>query len=335
MRNQLLALMSLLLIGTFGVTYAETSTVEVEVPFISHGQTCSFDQIAVEFHCIWQGWKEVYTIEDLKEYKELLTVERYDQEIQKLNEMALEEIAVEQAKLTPNEKTIQSIEKKLDRGIATATDSVYMNLLKELNTCKQGMDKQTAPFQTAREFEISEFNLWQVNNVKVNGHLGDLILAVEECRGQQKLLKIVGEGYSSMPTGEDDYQFSLQDKYTPDIQAVNYDSLLATNNSVDTSLICDSNQHSQQYKKQFGCMMLYDGLSAEEIKRQNEIRFGTDGKIQYQSQVLDDYMDFMSNYGDRQATVEDKKVQELIAEPIANDMIESNNFYQNKLKNGD
>jgi hypothetical protein len=82
-------------------------------------------------------------------------------------------------------------------------------------------------------------------------------------------------------------------------------------------------------------MMLYDGLSAEEIKRQNEIRFGTDGKIQYQSQVLDDYMDFMSNYGDRQATVEDKKVQELIAEPIANDMIESNNFYQNKLKNGD
>ena len=81
--------------------------------------------------------------------------------------------------------------------------------------------------------------------------------------------------------------------------------------------------------------MLYDGLDAEEIKRQNEIRFGTDGKIQYQSQVLDDYMDFMSNYGDRQATVEDKKVQELIAEPIANDMIESNNFYQNKLKNGD
>jgi hypothetical protein len=78
-------------------------------------------------------------------------------------------------------------------------------------------------------------------------------------------------------------------------------------------------------------MMLYDGLSAEEIKRQNEIRFGTDGKIQYQSQVLDDYMDFMSNYGDRQATVEDKKVQELIAEPIANEWKENNNFYQNHL----
>ena len=335
MRNQLLALMSLLLIGTFGVTYAETSTVEVEVPFISHGQTCSFDQIAVEFHCIWQGWKEVYTIEDLKEYKELLTVERYDQEIQKLNEMALEEIKIEQAKLTPNEKTIQSIEKKLDRGIATATDSVYMNLLKELNTCKQGMDKQTAPFQTAREFEISEFNLWSVNNVKYDGALGEIVMAIEECRGQQALLKVVGEGYSSMPTGENDYQFSLQDKYTPDIQAVNYDSLLATSNAVNTSLVCDSNQHSQQYKKQFGCVMLYDGLDAEEIKRQNEIRFGTDGKISYESQVLTDYMDFLNNYGNKQATIEDKKVQELIAEPIANDMIESNTFYQNQLKNGD
>ena len=332
MNNTILALVVTAVL-TAGTAYAEESV--VQVPFESHGQSCTFDEIAVEYQCVWQGVRDVFTIEDLKEFKSMLSEQTYDRELARLTEEAMAEIAVEKAKLTPNERTIQEIEEKLDRGIATATDSVYMNLLKELNTCKQGMDKQTAPFQTAREFEISEFNLWQVNNVKVNGHLGDLILAVEECRGQQKLLKIVGEGYSSMPTGEDDYQFSLQDKYTPDIQAVNYDSLLATNNSVNTSLICDSNQHSQQYKKQFGCMMLYDGLSAEEIKRQNEIRFGTDGKIQYQSQVLDDYMDFMSNYGDRQATVEDKKVQELIAEPIANDMIESNNFYQNKLKNGD
>ena len=327
MRNQLLALMSLLLIGTFGVTYAETST--VEVPFISHGQTCSFDQIAVEFHCIWQGWKEVYTIEDLKEYKELLTVERYDQEIQKLNEMALEEIKIEQAKLTPNEKTIQSIEKKLDRGIATARDSVLMNMLKELNTCKQGMDERTSHIQTAREFEISDFQLWSVNNVKYDGALGEIAMAIEECEAQEEVYEL-SVGYQNFVFGGK--QYSLQDKYTPDIQAVNYDSLLATNNSVDTSLICDSNQHSQQYKKQFGCLMLYDGLSAEEIKRQNELRFGTDGKIQYQSQVLDDYMDFMSNYGDRQATVEDKKVQELIAEPIANEWKEDHNFYQNHLE---
>ena len=327
MTKQIIALLALLSVGLFGAVYAETTT--VEVPFDSHGQTCSFDEIAVEFHCVWQGYKEVYTLEDLKEYKELLTVERYDQEIQKLNEIALAEIAVEQAKLTPNEKTIQSIEKKLDKGTATARESVLMNLLKDLNTCKQGMDERTQHFQTAREFEVSDFQLWSVNNVKYDGALGEIAMAIEECQAQEQVYKL-GVGYQNFDFGSK--QYSLADKFTPDVKAVNYDNLLATNNSVDTSLICDSNQHSQQYKKQFGCLMLYDGLSAEEIKRQNELRFGTDGKIQYQSQVLDDYMDFMSNYGDRQATVEDKKVQELIAEPIANEWKEDHNFYQNHLE---
>ena len=62
------------------------------------------------------------------------------------------------------------------------------------------------------------------------------------------------------------------------------------------------------------------------------MRFGTDGVIEYKSQVLTDYMDFMNNYGGREATVEDKKVQELIAEPIANEWKENNNFYQNHLE---
>ena len=78
--------------------------------------------------------------------------------------------------------------------------------------------------------------------------------------------------------------------------------------------------------------MLYNGIDAEEIKRQNEIRFGTDGKIEYKSKVLTDYMDFLNNYGGREATVEDKKIQELIAEPISNAWKDDHNFYQNSLK---
>jgi hypothetical protein len=264
----------------------------------------------------------------MKVYQGLLSEQRYDQEIQKINEAALEAIAVEQAKLTPNERTIQQIEKKLDKGIATARDSVLMNLLKELNTCKQGMDNRTDAIQTAREFEISDFNLWHMNNVKYDGALGEIAMAIEECEAQEIVYEL-SVGYENMLTGEDDYQFSLQDKFTPDIQAVNYDNLLATSNAVNTSLICDSNQHSQQYKKQFGCLILYGGLDAESIKAQNELRFGTDGKSHYQSQVLTDYNDFMNNYGGREATVEDKKVQELIAEPIAKKAIEDNNFYKN------
>jgi len=152
-----------------GSVYAETAT--VEVPFDSHGQSCNFDEIAVEYHCTWQGLQEKFDYETLQEYKDLLSDGMYDAEIAKLNEQALAEIAIEKAKLTPNERTILEIEEKLLNGEATASESVLMNLLKKLNTCKQGMDKQTAPFQSAREFEISSFNLWMVNNVAYEGHV--------------------------------------------------------------------------------------------------------------------------------------------------------------------
>jgi hypothetical protein len=314
----------LLTTGSVGMSNAESSV--VEVPFKSHGQSCNFDEIAVEYHCVWQGIRDKFTIEDLEEYKSILSEQVYDQEIQRLNEEALAEIAIEQAKLTPNEKTIQAIEKKLDRGIATARDSVLMNLLKELNTCKQGMDDRTSKFQTAREFEISDFQLWSVNNVKYDGALGKLAMAIEECEAQAHVFKL-GIGYQNFDfTGS---KLSLQDKFTSDIQAVNYDNLLATSRAVDSSLICDSNAHSQQYKQQFGCVVLYDGFDEESIRAQNALRFGTDGVINYQSENLDDYHEFLSTYGNQQATTEDKKVQELIAEPIANAWKENNNFYQN------
>ena len=327
MRNQLLALMSLLLIGTFSVTYAETST--VEVPFDSHGQSCWYDELSVEYHCTWQGVVEKFTIEDLEEFKDILDETIYNEELKRLQEEALAEIAAEKAILSPNEKTILAIEKKLNQGIATATDSVYMNLLKELNTCKQGMDRQTAPFQEAREFEISDFNLWQANNVKVDGHLGDLILAVEECRGQQKLLKVVGEGYSNMPTGEDDYQFSLLVEYEG-IQAVEFDKYTSTTRDIDRSAICDNRQFADTQKSQFGCEVLYDGKTVEQIKAENEARFGTDGKIHYQSALLGEYHEFMESYGNKVATVEDKANAEKLAEPVMQEMIESNHFWKNQ-----
>ena len=329
MTKQIIALVALLSIGAFSAVYAETTT--VEVPFDSHGQTCNFDEIAVEFHCIWQGWKEVYTIEDLKDYKELLTVERYDQEIQKLNEAALEVIAIEQAKLTPNEKTIQSIEKKLDKGIATARDSVHMNLLKELDTCLQGSDANTAPFQTAREITKSSYDKWMYNNVQYEGQVLEIVLAIEECKAQIHVFK-AGVGYQNFPTGDDDYQFSLQDVYTSDVQAVNFADHTSTHRNINQALICDNNQFADTHKVQFGCEVLYDGKTAEQIKLENELRFGTSGTIEYKSQILTDYMDFLNNYGGREATVEDKKVQELIAEPIANEWKENNNFYQNHLE---
>ena len=332
--NQLLMIPMIFAIVAIGFTsYVNAETATVEVPFDSHGQSCNFDEIAVEYHCTWQGLQEKFDFETLQEYKDLLSDGMYDAEIAKLNEQALAEIAIEKAKLTPNERIILAIEQKLLNGEATKDESVLMNLLKKLNTCKQGMDKQTAPFQTAREFEISSFNLWQVNNVQVAGQLGELVMAIEECRGQQALLKVVGEGYSSMPTGDDDYNFSLMDVYTPDVQALNFADHTATHRNIDRSLICDNNQYTDVHKAQFGCEVLYDGKTMEQIQRENEARFGSDGMINYQSENLDDYRDFLANYGNRIATIEDKQLQADIAEPIVQKMIEDNHFVQNQLKN--
>ena len=329
MTKQIIALLALLSVGLFGAVYAETTT--VEVPFDSHGQSCNFDEIAVEYHCVWQGFKEVYTLEDMKVYQGLLSEQRYDQEIQKINEAALEAIAIEQAKLTPNELIIQKIEQKLDRGVATAQESVHMNLLKQLDTCKQGMDTHTAPFQTAREVTKSSFDKWSYNNIAYEGQVLEIVLAIEECKAQIHIFK-AGVGYQNFPTGDDDYQFSLMDIYTPDVQALNFDNHRETHTNINQELICDNGQHSDSYKVQFGCEILYDGKTAEQIKLENELRFGTDGKIHYQSQVLDDYYGFIDTYGNRYATVEDKKVQEDIAFPISEAWKENNNFYQNHLE---
>ena len=332
MNNTILALVVIILIavGTTAYAYAEEST--VQVPFISHGQSCTFDEIAVEYHCVWQGVRDVFTIEDLKEYKSILSEQTYDRELARLTEDALAEIAIEQEKLTPLELKIQKLGDKLDRGVADTEDSVLYHLLKQLDTCTQGMDKTTAVFQSPREITMSSFDKWTYNHIEYKGEIGYIVKAIEECRAQTTLLSVVGAGYQNMLTGDDDYQFSLQDKFTSDIQAVNYDSLLATSNAVNSSLICDSNQHSQQYKEQFGCEILYDGKTTEQIRLENELRFGTNGMINYQSQVLDDFTEFKETYGNYHATAEDRKAQELIAEPIVKEMIESNAFYQNSLE---
>ncbi len=52
-KNNILAIVALITIGMTGAVYAETAT--VEVPFESHGQSCNFDEIAIEYHCTWQG----------------------------------------------------------------------------------------------------------------------------------------------------------------------------------------------------------------------------------------------------------------------------------------
>ena len=156
-------------------------------------------------------------------------------------------------------------------------------------------------------------------------------MAIEECRAQHKLLKVVGEGYSNMPTGDDDVQFSLLVEYEG-IQAVPFEEYTATSKAVDMSAICDNNAFPDTHKAQHGCEVLYDGLTMDQVKRQNEVMFGTDGKIEYHSALLGEYNQYLEN-NFRYATVEDKAFEEAIAEPIVKDMIEENAFVKNSMRN--
>ena len=74
MTKKILALLALLSVGAFSAVYAETAT--VEVPFDSHGQSCSFDELAVEFHCVWQGMIPEPTFESMQEIRDLISAER-------------------------------------------------------------------------------------------------------------------------------------------------------------------------------------------------------------------------------------------------------------------
>jgi len=311
-----------------GTTFAFAEDVTVQVPFESHGSFCNFDEIAVEFHCVWEGTPEVYDIKTLEDVKELLQASVYEEELQKLQEEALAEIEAEKALLTPTEQKILTLETKLLRGTADTSDSVLYHLLKELDSCTQGQDPRVAPMQAEREVVKSSFDKWMYNNVEYSrGEISSIVLGIEECRAQQKLMRIVGDGYANMPTGEADHQFSLMDVYTPDVQAIPFEKLTSTTRAIDESLICDSRQHSDQYKKQFGCVVTYDGLTEEQIKLQNQALFGTDGTISYQSELLGKYHNYLEN-NNRYATNQDKLEQHQIAEPILQEMLEDNRWYE-------
>ena len=319
----------LLLMNGAGMVQAEKAT--IDVPFDSVGTSCWYDQIKIEYHCTWQGVVEIFTLEDLQEFKDILSKKTYDQEIEKLNKKALEEISQEKAKLTEYEKIIIEIERKLDKGIADASDATLRNLLNELETCQQGMDQRTIHIQTSREFEISGFKNLITNNVKIEGLLGKIALSIQECKAQKEVFK-KSVGYENFLTGKDDIQYSLSQKYTENIQSIPFDKFKQTTTNIDRSLICDSNQHNTQYKKDFGCLVLYDGKTAEEIHLENRKTFGDSGIIKYESPLLDKYNEFMKQYGNKKATLQDRQLQADMAEPISNEWKENNYFYQNNLE---
>jgi len=298
-----------------GVTFAYAEESVVQVPFDYHGQSCWLESDTT-YQCIWEGEIEPFSLDDLEKYAHILTEEQYAEEYVKLT--AVPEVVEPVVKLTPLEQKIQVLEDKLDRGVADVDDSVLYHLLTQLDTCQQGMDSRTAPFQNAREFTISEYTQWNINHVEYKAEIGDLVKAIEECEAQHVLAyQVVGAGYMSMVTGEDDVQYSLLTELEG-VQALDFELYTKNSKRIDMNGICDNNQYTWSNKIMMGCedTRVYDGTTHK----------GTSGKITYFSGTIGEYHEYL-NENSRYATTEDKKIQEQIAQPVLQEMFEENTWH--------
>jgi hypothetical protein len=293
-------------------TYTQEESL-IMVPFDYSGHSCWLESETL-YQCTWQGEIDPFTIEDLEQFKHVLTDEQYEEQIQKLE--IRNAPVIEEPVMTPHEKKIQALENKLIEGKATVEDSVLYNLLSHLSKCEQGMDSRTAPFQNPREFTVSEWTQWKINHVEYKQEIGILTKAFEECRGQQVIYKL-SAGYENMPTGEDDIQYSLLTEYEG-VQALDFELYNKNSNRIDKSAICDNNQYTWSNKIMMGCedTRIYDGITHK----------GTSGTIKYFSQIMGEYNEYLQN-NNKYATSEDKVNAEKLAEPIAQEMLESNLWY--------
>ena len=316
-----LAIVALLFIGvTFA--YAEepgwvTEEALVVVPFDYHGQQCFLVSETV-YHCNWQGHIEPFTVEDLEAFADVLSPEVYAEELAKLQ--AVPKVVEVEVKLTPEEKIIQQLEDKLYSGQATATEATHLRLLQQLDECQRGLGNSAA-IQDRTSFVISEFEHGKYNNIKIEGQVGHLLQAIQECKAQQTLeYYVLSEEYTNKANGDEDVFYDHHAAWNG-IQALDYELYTKNSDRIDMNDICDNNQYTWKNRIMMGCE---DTRDYGDNKVSNP-----SGVIHYYSDAYTQYQKFLAGYGNQQATIEDKHSQELIAQPIAQEMIDSNTFYQN------
>lgn len=320
--------LAIVMVLTIGVTFAYGETSTVEVPFDSHGQSCWFDELAVEYHCTWQGqMREPMTIEEIESFRTETNNRIIDEAIAELEAEALEEIAVEQAKLTPTEKLIERLQAKYDRGFAETKDIVLLKMLRDLDVCYQGLGR-SEPIQQEREFEISLADDWKWNNVNYDSHLGKLTRAIEECRAQQHMeTYTLSAQYDHFVNDKDDIWYDHRELLAG-VQAVPFDKLTEASRDVDMDTICNNNQFSIEHRQQFDCYIV-GYLTNEQINAENKLsgNYNYSGGIVYGAEIFEEYHNFLEDYGGLDATVEDKRLEAEKATIIAEQILSSNAWY--------
>ena len=313
MIKKTLAIVALLAIGvTFA--YAEEST--VQVPFDYHGQSCWLES-ATTYQCVWEGEVEPFSLEDLEKYAHVLTEEQYAEEYAKLTAEPEPEVVVDER--TPEEKLIEKLQLKLYRGEADATEATHLRLLKQLDECQRGLGNSAA-VQDRTSFVISEFTHGKYNNIEIKGQVGDLLMAIQECQAQNTLEYYVlseADGNfaraDALDIGNVDHLAVWEGQ-----QAIDFELYTKNSDRLDLDPICDSHLYADKHKVLLGCEDVYE--------YEGKTNVNPKGYITYYSQANTEYQQYL-NENSRYATTEDKQIQEQIAQPVLEEMLEDNLWY--------
>lgn len=304
------AIVALLAIG---VTFAHAEESVVQVPFDYHGQSCWLESDTV-YQCTWEGEIQPFTLEDLERYAHILTEEQYAEEYAKLTAEPEPPVVIY---LSPEHKKILELQEKLDIGKATATEATHLRLLKQLDECQRGLGNSAA-VQDRTSFVISEYEYGKYNNIEIKGQVGDLLQAIQECQAQQTLEHyVLSEEYKNKANGADDVFYDHLGAWKG-IQAIDYELYTKNSDRYDLNPICDSHLYADKHKVLLGCEDVYE--------YEGKTNVNPKGYITYYSQAHSEYQKYL-NDNNRYATTEDKQIQEQIAQPILQEMLEDNIWY--------
>ena len=304
------AIVALLAIG---VTFAHAEESVVQVPFDYHGQSCWLESDTL-YQCTWQGEIEPFTLEDLEKYAHILTEEQYAEEYAKLTAEPEPPVVIE---LSPEHKKILELQEKLDIGKATATEATHLRLLKQLDECQRGLGNSAA-VQDRSSFVISEFTHGKYNNIEIKGQVGDLLMAIQECQAQNTLEHyVLSEEYKNKANGADDVFYDHLGAWKG-IQAIDYELYTKNSDRYDLNPICDSHLYADKHKVLLGCEDVYE--------YEGKTNVNPKGYITYYSQANTDYQKYLQENW-RYATTEHKQLEEQIAQPVLQEMLEENSWY--------
>lgn len=251
------------LVGIVNV-YGERST--VEVPFDFHGNSCTFDEQNVIYTCTWEGSSETVTSEGRAEAG-VIDEEQLAEERKEAHEIA-EALEEKPTKQSENEKLLERIADKIDKGTATPADKELYRLLKVLHdTCFVGVEEgrliqdyeeYTIPFADPRNDVNANFDY------VTNTHLGRIIKTIEACEGWDAYKgKFLGERYLNIEKDDSTSQIfhakiaeNLKKYPQPKLTSESFD--VANQKAHD--YICNASFYSHEYKKKQGCFPTIDTI---------------------------------------------------------------------------